>query len=168
MSNKIKTAKDLFHEALETLSLYVGDKTTSVAGYRLKHLNNALVVAVDGGWVSIRSGISLWEFNAIMYMAGLTLLEDLAAMVQTLADYMNANSMNMTYRVNGDTEDSVVWTLSESVYIGSWPENSRPIAKLSPMDFYGLMDQAGVCLVGYSDEPYNTVGEYAIVSNRQD
>lgn len=164
MSKDIKTSKDLFHEALEALSLHVGDKTTSVAGYRLKHLNNALVVSDYDGWVSIRSGISLIEFHKIMSAAGLCIVEDLLAMVYTLADYMNANSMNMVYRVHGDTEDSFVWTLDKQVYIGSRPENARAIAELSPMDFYELMNQAGVCLVEYSDGPTDRVGEYAIVS----
>ena len=168
MNKDYKTAKVLFHEALEALSLHVGDKTITEAGYALKHINNALVVGVDNGWASIRSGISLIEFHKIMSAAGLSIVEDLLAMVYTLADYMKANSMNMMYRVNGDTEDSFVWTLDKQVYIGSRPENARVIAELSPMDFYELMDQAGVCLVGYSDEPYNTVGQYAIVSNRED
>lgn len=168
MSKDMKTAKDLFHEALEALSLHVGDKTTRLYIYELKHLNNALVVSVDDGWVSIRSGISLIDFHKIMSAAGLSIVEDLLAMVYTLADYMKANSMNMMYRVNGDTEDSFVWALDKQVYIGSRPENARVIAELSPMDFYGLMEQAGVCLVGYSDEPYNTIGEYAIVSKPQD
>lgn len=168
MSKDIKTAKVLFHEALEALSLHVGDKTTSVAGYTLKHLGNALVVGAGGGWVSIRSGITLWEFNTIMYMAGLTPLEDLVGMVQTLADYIQSTSMTIPYKANGDTEMSFVWANDNKVYIGSNIRSTIPIAELSPMDFYDLMDQAGVCLVGYSDEPYNTVGQYAIVSNPQD
>ncbi len=164
MSKDIKTAKDLFHEALEALSLHVGDKTTRLYMYELKHLDNALVVSVDNGWVSIRSGISLIDFHKIMYDAGLSIVGDLLAMVYTLADHMKANSMNMVYRVNGDTEDSFVWTNDKQVYIGSRPENARAIAELSPIDFYGLMEQAGVCLVGYSDGPTGRVGEYAIVS----
>lgn len=168
MNKDYKTAKDLFHEALEALSLHVGDKTITEAGYTLKHLRNALVVGVDGGWVSIRSGISIMEFNTIMYMAGLTPLEDLVAMVQTLADYIQATSMTIPYKANGDTEMSFVWANDNKVYIGSNIRSTTPIAKLSPMDFYGLMEQAGVCLVGYSDEPYNTIGEYAIVSNPQE
>lgn len=165
MSKDIKTAKSLFHEALEALSLYVGDKTTTVAGYRLKHLNNGLVVSKDNGWVSIRSGISLWEFNTIMYMAGLTPIEDLVAMVKTLADYIHATNMPITYKANGATEESFVWANDNIVYIGSNRRETTLISKLSPMDFYGLMQQVGVCLVGYSDEPYNRVGKYAIVSN---
>ena len=164
MSNNYKTAKDLFHEALEALSLHVGDKTTKLYIYELKHLGNALVVGIDSGWVSIRSGISLLEFYKIMEDANLSIVEDLLAMVYTLADYMKANSMNMMYRVHGDTEDSFVWAGNKQVYIGSRPENARVIAELSPMDFYGLMDQAGVCLVGYYNGPTGKVGGYAIVS----
>lgn len=164
MSKDIKTAKDLFHEALEALSLHVGDKTTRLHIYELRHLGNALVVGVDGGWVSIRSGISLIDFHKIMSAANLSIVEDLLAMVYTLADHMKANSMNMTYRVNGDIEDSFVWANEMQVYIGSRPENARPIAELSPMDFYKLMQQAGVCLVGYYNGPTGKVGEYSIVS----
>lgn len=163
MSN-VKTAKVLLNEALEALSLHVGDETKSLYLYEVKHIGNALVVGVDGGWVSIRSGISLIDFHKIMSAAGLSIVEDLLAMVYTLADHMKANSMNMVYRVNGDTEDSFVWAQDKQVYIGSRPENARAIAELSPLDFYELMQQAGVCLVGYSDGPTGRVGEYAIVS----
>ena len=145
-------------------SLHVGDKTKKLYMYELKHLDNALVVSVDNGWVSIRSGISLIDFHKIMSAANLSIVEDLLTMVYTLADHMKANSMNMVYRVNGDTEDSFVWTNDKQVYIGSRPENARPIAELSPMDFYELMQQAGVCLVGYYNGPTGRVGEYAIVS----
>ena len=164
MSNELKTSKVLFHEALEALSLHVGDKTTKLYIYELKHLDNALVVGVDNGWVSIRSGISLIDFHKIMSAANLSIVEDLLAMVYTLADHMKANSMNMTYKVNGDTDDSFVWANDKQVYIGSRPENARAIAELSPLDFYGLMEQAGVCLVGYYDGPTGRVGEYTIVS----
>ena len=168
MSKDIKTSKDLFHEALEALSLYVGDKTMKLYIYELKHIDNALVVGVDNGWVSIRSGISLIDFHKIMSAANLSIVEDLLTMVYTLSDYMKANSINMVYRVNGETEDSFVWTQDKQVYIGSRPENARAIAELSPMDFYELMRQADVCLVGGYNGPTGRVGEFTIVSKRQE
>ena len=168
MNSDIKTAKVLFHEALEALSLHVGDETKKIYIYEVKHINNALVVGVDGGWASIRSAISALDLFKMAPEFNYSMGTDLLTMIYTLSDYMKANKMNMMYRVHGDTEDSFVWAYNNYVYIGSRPDNARTITELSPIDFYELMEQAGVCLVGYYDGPTGRVGEYAIVSKQAD
>lgn len=163
MSTNMKTPKVLFHEALEALSLHVGDKTITEAGYTLKHLGNALVVAVDGGWVSIRSGIDMYAFNQIIHAIKVDVL-DTMGMYYALAGHIERTNMTISYKANGDTSESFVWANNNMVFIGGLNKETRLITELSPMDFFELMEQAGVCLVGHYNGPTGKVGEYEIVS----
>ena len=165
MSNETKTAKVLLNEALEALSLHVGDETKKIYLYEVKHIDNALVVGVDGGWASIRSTISALDLFKMAPEFNYSMGTDLFTMIYTLSDHLKANNMTMMYRVHGDTEDSFVYPIDSYVYIRSTVDEFRSIMDMSLLDFYGLMEQAGVCHVGHYDGPAGRVGEYAIVSN---
>ena len=165
MNKDFKTPKDLFHEALEALSLHVGDKTVMLHGHELTHKGNALVVWKGDAWASIRSAVSSLDFTRILMDADYYLVRTEIGMQRTLAEYLNTNSTVMTYRVHGETQDSFVWAEGNELYIGTDQGHPRSIVELSPLDFYSLMDQAGVCLLRYPGPSNGYRGEYTIVSN---
>ena len=164
MSKDMMAAKDLFHEALEALSLHVGGKTVMINGYELKHIDNALVVWKGDAWASIRTAVTSLEFTRILMEVDYYIVKTELGLQRTLAEYLNENSTVMTYKVHGDTEDSFVWAEGDQLYVGTDEGQPRSIVELSPLDFYSLMEQAGVCLLEYPRPKNGYRGEYAIVS----
>lgn len=164
MNKDIKTAKSLFHEALEALSLHVGDKTVMINGYELKHIDNALVVWKGDAWASIRTAVSSLEFTRILMEVDYYIVKTEIGLQRTLAEYLNENSTVMTYKVHGETEDSFVWAEGDKLYIGTDDVDPRSIVDLSPLDFYELMEQAGVCILKFPSPKNGYRGEYTIVS----
>lgn len=164
MSDTMKTSKVIFNEALEALSLHVGDKTVLINDYELTHKGNALVVWKGDAWASIRTAVSSLEFTRILMEVDYYIVRTELGLQRTLAEYLNENSTVMTYKVHGETEESFVWAEGNELYVGTDQGHERSIVELSPLDFYGLMEQAGVCLLEYPRPKNGYRGEYTIVS----